>query len=84
MKLQVGSGVLVADVEGDGPAAKAGLQRGDVIRSVGGQKVASTSQLRNRVASLSPGAKVRVELQRDGAPRTVDIQLQTRPAPAER
>ena len=84
MKLQVGSGVLVADVEDDGPAAKAGLQRGDVIQSVDGQKVTSTSQLRNRVASLSPGARVRVELQRDGTPHSVDIQLQTRPAPAER
>ena len=83
IKVQAGSGVLVADVEDAGPAAKAGVERGDVIRSLDGQKVASTSQLRNRVASLSPGAKVRVELQRDGAPRTVDIQLQTRPAPAE-
>ncbi len=83
MKLQTGSGVLVADVEDGGPAAKAGLQRGDVIRSLDGQKVASTSQLRNRVASLAPGARVRVELQRDGAPRTVDIQLQTRPAPRD-
>jgi serine protease Do len=81
MKLQPGSGALVADVEDDSPAARAGIQRGDVIRSLDGQKVASTSQLRNRVASLSPGANVRVELQRDGTPRTVDIQLQTRPAP---
>ena len=83
MKLQANSGALVADVEDDSPAAKAGIQRGDVIRAVDGKKVESTSQLRNRVAALAPGAVVRVELVRDGAPQTVEVKLQARAADQE-
>jgi serine protease Do len=83
MKLQAGSGALVADVEDDSPAAKAGIQRGDVIRALDGKKVDSTSQLRNRIAALAPGAVVRVELLRDGAPRTVEVKLEARAADQE-
>ena len=77
--LTAGDGVLVADVEADTPAARAGLHRGDVIRSVEGEKMKSSSQLRNKVASLAPGANARLEVVRDGKPQTVDVRLGTLP-----
>jgi serine protease Do len=77
--LTAGDGVLVADVEADTPAAKAGLRRGDVIRSVEGEKMKSSSQLRNKVAALAPGATARLEVVRDGKPETVDVVLGTLP-----
>jgi S1-C subfamily serine protease len=54
------SGVAVAGVASGGPAANAGLERGDVIVSVAGKAVGSPSALRARVLSLRPGQTVKV------------------------
>jgi serine protease Do len=43
MGLQTTEGVLVAGVEDDGPAADAGIRRGDVIIEVNRQRVRNTS-----------------------------------------
>jgi S1-C subfamily serine protease len=54
------SGVALAGVASGGPAANAGLERGDVIVSVAGKAVGSPSALRARVLSLRPGQTVKV------------------------
>ena len=66
-------GALVAQVMPDGPAARAGLERGDVIRSLGGKPIRKLSDLSRAVAATPVGTPVEVELLRDGAPLRVEI-----------
>ena len=68
-------GALVADVVKDGPAAKAGLQRGDIVISYEGKAICDASTLRNEVANTRSGREVRLVVYRDGReqPLTVTI-----------
>jgi serine protease Do len=68
-------GALVAEVQPNTPAAKAGIQTGDAILSVDGERLKDARDLSRRVASKSPGAKVRLQVVRDGKERTVDVEL---------
>ena len=63
-------GALVSDVMADGPAAKAGLQRGDVIIGFQGNKVQDSTELPRMVAAIAPGTKVQVEVLRGGKKMT--------------
>jgi putative serine protease PepD len=74
------SGAQVASTVPGGPAARAGLQVGDVIKSVGGQRVLDPTQLSTLVSSKQPGDQVPVVIQRGGSSRTVQVTLGTRPA----
>ena len=75
MGIDQAHGVLVADVSADGPAAKAGIQRGDVILSIDGRDVKSTGELRNLVASHPAGKSVEVVIVRDKKRSNVDVEL---------
>jgi len=75
MKLPTVRGVLIADVQAGSPAAKAGLQRGDVIAKVQGRDVATTGEFRNAIAAAGAGRKVELELYRDGKLRTIPASL---------
>jgi serine protease Do len=68
-------GALVSAVTKDSPAGRAGLERGDVIVSVDGQAVTDGNALRNRIASLGPGAAVTLAIVRDGHEKTVRATL---------
>ena len=71
----VGGGVLVASVVPGGPAAKAGIMRGDVIIAVGDQ-TSTTDVLVGVLAQLKPGQTVPVKiLHPDGGRETVDVTL---------
>ncbi|MBV8030317.1 MAG: DegQ family serine endoprotease [Betaproteobacteria bacterium] len=60
------SGVIVASVEPGSPAAKAGLQQGDVILSYNGKKIEQASDLPRIVAASKPGQKAEIEIWRSG------------------
>jgi len=75
--LHAHDGILVADVGDASPAEKAGLARGDVIRSMNGHKLDAASRFRNDVAATAPGTEVTLEVVRDGVPRTVKVRLET-------
>jgi serine protease Do len=74
------SGALVQDVSPGGPAAKAGLKPGDIIRKFNGQTVGDSAELLAMVASTNPGTPVTLEVFRNGQPQTVTITLEQRPS----
>ena len=72
-------GVLIGDVTAGAPAAQAGLQRGDVILDLNGQKVEDSNQLRMRVSLTPPGTTVQLRVLHDGAEKTVAVKLAEMP-----
>ena len=68
-------GVLVTDITADGPAAKAGLKREDIITSINEKPVTSKEDLRLIVAEIPPGTKVGVKFIRDGKAQVVEVKL---------
>jgi len=69
-------GALVADVLENSPAAKAGLQRGDIVLSVNGKEIADTKDLQNMIRSLKPGDQASIEVWRNGAKKTIEAKLE--------
>jgi serine protease Do len=66
-------GALVSRVNRNGPAAKAGLQPGDVIIGYNGKPVKDSDQLPQLVTATKPGTTVPLRIVRDGAERTVSV-----------
>jgi len=80
---KVTSGALVTDVVPDGPAAKAGLQKEDVIVAMNGKEMDGRS-LRLAVGSLAPGSTVQLKVLRGGAERQYSVTLDAAPADPQR
>jgi serine protease Do len=74
------SGALVQDVSAGGPADKAGIKNGDVIRKLNGQTVEGNSQLTAMITDMNPGTQVTMDIIRDGQPMTIRVTLGERPA----
>src|SRR5690606_10567999 len=68
-------GALVAEVQPNTPAAKAGIRAGDAILSVDGERLKDARDLSRRVASKSPGAKVQLQIVRDGKEQAISVEL---------
>jgi Do/DeqQ family serine protease len=67
------SGVLITGVLQGGPAAKSGIQPGDVVVALGGQTILNVAALLNTVASLKPGTATTASIDRKG--RNVELQI---------
>lgn len=74
-KLPRPEGALVASVEPDSPAAKAGLQPGDVLQRAGSRTIVASADLPAVVTMAKPGDKITLQVWRNGAPRTVEATL---------
>ena len=70
------NGALVGDVIPEGPAAKAGIKRGDVIVKFNGQEVSNMKQLPKIVAQTTPETNVKVVVVRDGKLMTLDVGIE--------
>jgi len=77
------TGVLVEGVEPGSPAAKARLQRGDVIQKFNGRDVPNFPALRNMVANAELNRGIELEVVRNGKPMKVTTEIRERPAEAQ-
>ncbi|TCZ53657.1 DegQ family serine endoprotease [Roseicella aquatilis] len=75
LSVQETKGVLVGGVERDGPAARAGVQAGDVVTAVNDRAIALPRDLAEAVAGVKPGGTVTLHLLRDGKPVTQSVTL---------
>jgi len=69
------SGALLAGVQPDSPAAKAGLQPGDVIQAVNGTDIKGPRDLALNVANIKPGDDARLKVLRDGKEQQVTVHV---------
>jgi serine protease Do len=70
------TGGVVTQVEADSPGAKAGLQIGDVITEIDGQKVSDAGELQVIVGQKQPGTKITLKVLRDGKSMTIPVTLE--------
>lgn len=76
MKLSSTDGVYIDEVVKGGAADKAGVQKGDVLVAVDGQKVKNGSAVQVKVNSYHPGDKAQLTVIRDGKEKTIGVTLQ--------
>jgi membrane-associated protease RseP (regulator of RpoE activity) len=79
-----GHGIRVKDVDPESPAAKGGLQADDLITAINGHPAHSMDDMRNMLGSLSAGAQLKFQIERQGAAQTVDVTLGRRPPADQR
>ena len=69
-------GVIITDLNPpDGPAAKAGLKREDIITAINDKPISSRDDLRLIIAQTLPGTKISVKFIRDGKPESREVTL---------
>jgi S1-C subfamily serine protease len=74
-ELDVERGVLVVDVESDGPAAHAGVRARDVIVALDGHSISNLQDFHQRLWRGTPGDRVHLLIRRDGTHITADALL---------
>ncbi|WP_442679426.1 Do family serine endopeptidase [Sphingomonas sp. ASY06-1R] len=79
LNLPKNRGAIISRVEPGQPAARAGVQQGDVIVKVNGQDVTPDNTLSYIVAGQAVGSRVRLDLIRNGKPMTLTAVLAERP-----
>jgi len=71
--LQDATGAIVAQVTPDSPASRGGVQTGDVISKINGEKVLNGSALQVAVSEMTPGTKIALGVIRDGKPVSLTL-----------
>ena len=73
--LNVQRGAFVSEVLPNSGSVKAGIKSGDVIVSLNDKPLNSFAELRSRIATTEPGAKVKLGILRDGKPQDIEVTL---------
>jgi serine protease Do len=73
--LKKAEGALVAEPQANGPAAKAGIESGDVITAVNGETVKDARELARTIGGLAPGNAVKLNVLHKGADKVVNLTL---------
>lgn len=74
-KLTNEEGVMIVKIMPNSPAAQAGLQQGDIIQSIEGEKIADPTQVQKKVESTQVGADLTLNLQRDQKQLNIPVKL---------
>ncbi len=77
--LKKAAGALVSEPQPNSPAAKAGIESGDVILTVDGNPVADARELARRIGTMAPGTSVKLGVFRQGQEKTLTLTLGTLP-----
>jgi serine protease Do len=72
-------GAMIGSVLGGGPADKAGVRAGDVIRRVDGVAIGSRASLMRAIGAKTPGTVVKLDMLREGLDVSAEVKLATRP-----
>ena len=75
MGLKQAEGALVADPQKDGPAAKAGIDSGDIITAVNGQSIKDARELARVIGGLAPGSTAKLDVLHKGKSKVVSLTL---------
>jgi serine protease Do len=68
-------GAIVANVQDNGPAAKAGLRSGDVITSVSGEPIKNAGELTKKIQASAPGSSIQLAMLRKGKQSSLGVTL---------
>jgi serine protease Do len=77
------SGALVGEVTPDSPAARANLQRGDIIEAVNGAPVSDANSLRMKIGMMAPNSTVSLKVMRNGQMQNLSVTLGEYPSKEE-
>ena len=83
MKLPNTHGALIGDVDPNGPAAKSGLQSGDIVAEINGKPITDSRELRLIVSAMKPGSQIGMRVLHNGEPHNVTLTLGEMPTPKE-
>jgi serine protease Do len=72
-------GAIVASIVPGGPAARGGFEQGDIVTAIDGKPVEDNRDLTRRVATVAAGASADFTIQRQGATKTLKVQIGARP-----
>jgi serine protease Do len=78
------TGALVDEARPDTPAAKAGIQAGDVITAVNGNAVKDSRSLAREISVMAPNSSVKLDILRKGEPQSINVTLAAMPNHPER
>ena len=73
--LKKAEGALVAEPQANGPAAKAGIESGDVITAVNGETVKDARELARTIGALAPGNAVKLNVLHKGQDKVINLTL---------
>ena len=79
LKAPAGLGALITEVDSDGPAARSGLERGDVITRLDKNRVNSVDDYEELLKSYPAGSKVSMTVYRQGDKKQFTVQTKTMP-----
>ena len=77
--LKKAAGAMVDEPQSGSPAAKAGIQSGDVITAVNGAPVKDARELARAIGTMAPDTSVKLDIVRNSEPRTITVTLAQMP-----
>lgn len=69
------SGVVMTRVDRDGPAARSGIQRGDVLVAINGERIADVPMLHSQLQQYRPGQQVQLTVRRERREQLTTLEL---------